>query len=137
MEESMTTSRDLAALVGRVLLAFLFVYAGFGKIGGFEGTEAAIAGKNVPLPAIATTIAIAVETIGGLMLCFGWKARWAALAVAVFTLVASILFHNFWAMTDAAQAGVNELMFLKNVAVIGGLLLVYALGPGRLSIDRG
>jgi putative oxidoreductase len=133
----MNASRDLAALIGRVLLAFLFVYAGFGKIGGFGHTEAEIAGKDVPLPVIATTIAIVIECVGGLMVAFGWKARWAALVVAAFTLVASILFHNFWAMTDPAQIGVNKLMFLKNVAVIGGLLMVFALGPGRLSLDRG
>lgn len=132
----MTQTRDMAALVGRVLLAFLFVYSGFGKIGGFEGTAASIAGKHVPMPEIATTIAIVIEFIGGLMVAVGWKARWAALAVAAFTLVASLLYHNFWAMADAATAGTNKIMFLKNIAVIGGLLLVYAFGPGRLSVDH-
>jgi putative oxidoreductase len=132
----MNQSRDLAALAGRVLLAFMFVYSGYGKIGGFEGTAAAIAGKNLPMPAIATTIAIVVEFIGGLLVVVGWKARWAALAVAIFTFFASIFFHNFWAMADAAAAGTNKIMFLKNIAVIGGLLLVYAFGPGRYSLDR-
>ena len=65
-----------------------------------------------------------------------WKARWAALAIAVFTAVATVIFHNFWAMTGA-DAGMQRLMFMKNVSVIGGLLAVYAFGPGRLSIDRG
>lgn len=133
----MTASRDLAALVGRVLLVFLFIYSGFNKIFGFAGTEAEIASKDVPLPVIATTIAIIVECIGGAMIAFGWKARWAAIAVAAFTLVATILFHNFWAMTDAAAIAANKLHFLKNVAVIGGLLLVYAFGPGRYSVERG
>jgi len=132
----MTESRDMAALIGRVLLVFMFVYSGFNKISGFEGTEAAIASKNVPLPAIATTIAIIVECIGGAMIAFGWKARWAALAVAVFTLVATILFHNFWAMTDVAAVKTNQLMFIKNIGVIGGLLLIFAFGPGRYSIER-
>jgi len=126
----------MAALIGRVLLVFMFVYSGFNKISGFEGTEAAIASKNVPLPAIATTIAIIVECIGGAMIAFGWKARWAALAVAVFTLVATILFHNFWAMTDVAAVKTDQLMFIKNIGVIGGLLLIFAFGPGRYSIER-
>ena len=65
------------------------------------------------------------------MLALGWKARWAALAVAVFTLVASIFFHNFWTMADAAAAGTNQIMFMKNVSVIGGMLMVFAFGPGR------
>jgi len=132
----MNKACDIAALVGRVLLAVMFVYAGFGKIGGFEGTAAYIASKNLPLPPVATAIAIIVEVVGGLMLVLGWKARWAALVVAVFTLFASIIFHNFWAMTGE-EADVNQLMFLKNIAVIGGLLMVFALGPGRLSLDRG
>ncbi len=132
----MNQARDLTALVGRVLLAFMFVYAGFGKIGGFEHTAAAIAGKNLPLPPVATAIAIAVELIGGLMLVVGWKARWAALAIAIFTFFASIFFHNFWTMAEQA-ARVNQLMFLKNMAVIGGLLIVVALGPGRYGVDRG
>jgi putative oxidoreductase len=132
----MNQARDVAALAGRVLLAFMFVYAGFGKIGGFEGTAAYIASKNLPLPPVATAIAIVVEVAGGLMLVVGWKARWAALVVAVFTLFASVLFHNYWAMVDQA-AQVNRLMFMKNLSVIGGLLMVFALGPGRLSLDRG
>ena len=132
----MNHAKHLAALVGRVLLAFMFVYAGFNKIGGFAGTEAAIASKDLPMPALATVVAIVVEFVGGLMLVIGWKARWAALAVAVFTFVASIYFHNFWAMADQAVR-VNQLMFMKNVAVIGGLLMVFAFGPGRYSLDRG
>ena len=132
----MTQARDTAALIGRVLLAFMFVYSGFGKIGGFEGTAAAIAGKNLPMPAVATTIAIVVEFIGGLMVVVGWKARWAALVMAIFTFFASIFFHNFWAMADAAAAGTNKIMFLKNVSVIGAFLLLYAFGPGRYSLDR-
>lgn len=132
----MTQSRDVAALVGRVLLAFMFVYSGFGKIGGFEGTAATIASKNLPLPAIATTIAIVVEIVGGLMVVFGWKTRWAAVVVAIYTFFASIFFHNFWAMADAAAVRTNTIMFMKNVSVIGGFLLLYAFGPGRYSLDR-
>ena len=132
----MTASRDLAALIGRVLLVFLFIYSGFNKIFGFQGTEAAIASKDVPLPAIATIIAIVVECVGGAMIAFGWKARWAALAVIAFTLVATILFHNFWAMTDPAAISSNKINFLKNIAVIGGLLLVFAFGTGRYSIEH-
>ena len=103
---------------------------------GFEGTEAAIASKDVPLPAIATIVAIIVECVGGAMVALGWKARWAALAVAAFTLVATILFHNFWAMTDPAAISSNKINFLKNIAVIGGLLLVFAFGTGRYSIEH-
>ena len=131
-----TPAQDAVMLVARILLALMFVIAGFGKIGGFEGTAGYIASKGLPLPQLGAAIAIVVELAGGIMLIVGWKARWAALAIAVFTAVATVIFHNFWAMTGA-DAGMQRLMFMKNVSVIGGLLAVYAFGPGRLSIDRG
>jgi putative oxidoreductase len=81
-------------------------------------------------------LTILVELGGGLALIVGWKARWAALLLAAFTVLASVVFHNFWTMTGDAAMN-NMLFFYKNVAVIGGLLMVWALGPGRLSVDRG
>lgn len=132
----MTATKDTAALIGRILLALMFVTAGFSKIGGFEGTAGYIASKGLPLPQVGAAIAIAVEVIGGIMLIVGWKARWAALALAIFTFFASIFFHNYWAMADAARM-TNQLMFFKNVSVIGGMLIVLAFGPGRYSADRG
>jgi putative oxidoreductase len=123
-------------LAARLLLAALFVIAGFGKIGGFEGTAAFIASKGLPLPQLGAVLAIVVELGGGILLIVGWKARWTALAMAVFTLAASFIFHDFWNQVDAA-ARTNQLMFLKNLSIIGGLLMVAAFGPGRLSVDRG
>jgi putative oxidoreductase len=131
----MEKNRDVAALVGRILLALMFVLAGFGKITGFDGTAGYIASKGLPLPQVGAAIAVVVELVGGLLLIVGWKARWVALVLAIFTAVATYFFHDFWHMTDAA-AGTNKLMFLKNVSVIGGMLMVWAFGPGRLSIDR-
>jgi putative oxidoreductase len=124
-----------AALVGRVLLALMFVIAGVGKIGGFEGTVGFIASKGLPLPAVLAAGTVALEIVGGLALIAGFKARWAALALAAFTLLATVLFHNFWAM-PADQQYVQQLMFLKNLGVAGGMLMVFAFGPGRFSIDR-
>lgn len=117
------------SLIGRVLLALLFVPAGFSKIGGFSGTAGYIASKGVPLPEVAAAIAIAVELGLGLLLLAGFKTRWAALGIAVFTLVITFMFHAFWA--DAAQAQA----FFKNIAVVGGLLTVVAWGPGAWSVD--
>lgn len=131
----MTPSKDVAALVGRVLLALIFVLSGFGKIGGFTGTAGYIASKGLPLPEAGVVLSILVELGGGLMLMLGWKARAAALALAVFTVFASIFFHNFWTMTGG-DALTDQIMFLKNLAMIGGLLLVSAFGPGRYSVDR-
>ena len=80
----MDQTRDVAALLGRILLAIIFIKSGFGKIGGFEGTVAAIASKGIPLPQVAAAITIAIELGGGLLLLVGWKARWAALLIFLF-----------------------------------------------------
>lgn len=126
---------SIAALVGRVLLALMFVIAGVGKIGGFEGTVGFIASKGLPLPAVLAAGTVALEIVGGLALIAGFKARWAALALAAFTLLATVLFHNYWAM-PAEQQYVQQTMFLKNLGVAGGMLMLFAFGPGRFSIDR-
>lgn len=123
-----------AALVGRVMLAAMFVLAGISKIGGFDGTVAYIASKGLPLPMVAAAGTVLLEIAGGLALITGWRARWAALALAVFTVVASVIFHAYWAMPTEQQA-MQQLMFMKNMAVAGGMLMVFALGPGRLSVD--
>jgi putative oxidoreductase len=132
----MNTGRDVAALVGRILMAILFIPAGFSKIGGFAGTAGYIASKGLPLPEVGAAIAVAVELLAGIALLVGWKTRWAALLLAVFTLVATFFFHNFWGV-PADQKMIQTLMFNKNIAVVGGLLVLYAFGPGRLSVDKG
>ncbi len=124
-----------AALVGRLLLAFIFIKSGFGKITGFEGTVGYIASKGLPLPQIGAIVAILVELGGGILLAIGFKARWAALAIAIFTLVAGILFHDYWA-AEAAQRMAQEINFWKNVAISGGALAFFAFGPGRYSVDK-
>lgn len=121
-------------LMGRFLLALLFVPAGFSKIGGFAGTAGYIASKGLPLPEVGAALAIVVEVAGGLALLLGLGTRFAAFVLAVFTLVASLIFHNYWGM-PADQAFVQQLMFFKNIAVVGGLLVLAAHGPGAWSVD--
>ncbi|MDP9930632.1 DoxX family protein [Variovorax paradoxus] len=128
-------AQDTLSLVGRVLLALLFVPAGFSKLMGFAGTVGYISSVGAPLPQVAAVIAIIVELGLGLMLLVGFKTRFAALVLAIFTVVASVLFHNYWSM-PADKAFVNQLMFFKNIAVTGGLLAFVAFGAGRFSIDK-
>lgn len=122
------------SLVGRALLALLFIPAGFAKIGGFAGTVGYITSKGLPLPEVAAAAAIVIELGLGLLLLLGWKARWAALGIAIFTFVISFIFHNFWAIEGAAKM-MQQQAFFKNIAVVGGLLLVAAFGPGAWSVD--
>jgi putative oxidoreductase len=131
----MTATKDLAGLVGRILLAIVFIPAGLSKIGGFAGTAGYIASKGLPLPEVGAAIAVAVEIVAGIALLLGWKTRWAALALAVFTLVATVFFHAFWAVPPE-QHMTQYLMFMKNIGIVGGLLAFYAFGPGRMSVDK-
>ncbi len=123
------------ALIGRILLAAIFLDSGFDKIGGFQGLISTIASKGFPVPEFFAAGTIALELIAGLMLVVGWKARWAALALAAFTLLLCFLFHNFWAMPEA-QVAMQKIQFLKNMGIIGGLLYVAGFGAGRFSVDK-
>lgn len=122
------------SLAGRLLLAALFLPAGLAKIGGFAGTVGYIASVGLPLPTLGAILAIVLEVGGGLALLLGFQVRLAALALALFTLVASVVFHAFWSM-PADQVMVQQLMFFKNLAVTGGLLLMAAGGAGAWSLD--
>ena len=130
-------ARDSVALIGRILLVSVFLMSGFGKITGFAGTASYIAAHGLPFPALGVLIAIAVEVGAGLLVLIGWKARWAALAVAIFTVAAGVLFHAFWADAEPAARMGNFGNFWKNISIAGGFLMVFAFGPGRYSIDRG
>ena len=129
-----TSLQNPLSLNGRILLALLFVPAGFSKISGFAGTVGYIASKGVPLPELAAAAAIGVELGLGLLLLVGWQTRWAALGIALFTLVITFIFHNFWAV-PADQVMAQQLNFFKNMAAVGGLLTVAAWGAGAWSID--
>ena len=121
-------------LIGRVLLALLFVPAGFGKLVGFAGTVGYIASKGVPLPEVAAAIAVAVELGLGILLLVGYQARWAALAIGLFTLVITFIFHNFWAVPPE-MVMMQKMNFFKNLAIIGGLFTIAAWGAGAWSVD--
>ena len=122
------------ALVGRILLALMFVLAGFSKIGGFDGTVGYIASKGLPAPALLAALTIVLEVGGGLAIMFGYFTRWSALALAGFTLLVSFIFHAFWSL-PADQQMMQQLMFMKNVSVAGGMLVLAAFGAGAISFD--
>lgn len=122
------------SLVGRLLLALLFIPAGFSKIGGFAGTVGYITSAGLPAPTLAAIVAIVVEVLGGLALVFGVGTRLAALVLALFTAVAAFGFHAFWAV-PADQQFMQQLLFYKNIAITGGLLVLAAFGAGAWSVD--
>lgn len=129
-----TALQNPLSLIGRLLLALLFLPAGINKVTGFAGTVGYIASVGLPLPTLGAIIALVVEIAGGLALIAGFGTRLAALVLAVFTLVASFFFHAYWAV-PAAQQFVTQLLFMKNMAVVGGLLTLAAWGAGAWSLD--
>lgn len=121
-------------LAGRILLALIFVISGFNKLVGFEGTAGYIASKGLPLPQLAAAGAIAVELVGGILLVIGWQARWAATAIFLFLIPTTLIFHPFWAVTGSG-AQMEQIQFMKNLCIMGGMLYVMAFGAGPLSFD--
>ncbi|MES2937833.1 MAG: DoxX family protein [Pseudomonadota bacterium] len=130
------STQDMLALVGRALVAWLFIPAGWGKIAGFAGTAGYIASKGIPLPEVCAALAIVAELGLGLLLLVGWQARWAALGLAIFVAVITPIFHNYWSVPEA-MVMMQKQAFNKNIAVLGGLLVLAAFGPGRLSVGGG
>lgn len=127
--------QNILALAGRLLLAWLFLPAGIGKLlGGYSGTVSYIASKGLPMPEAGAALAIAVEVLGGIALVLGWGTRWASLALALFTLVAGVIFHNWWAMPAEAQM-LQKIIFNEHIAIVGGLLVLAAFGPGGYSVE--
>ena len=130
----MQAVEKFAPVVGRILLALIFVLSGFGKITGWEGTAGFMASVGFPAVTLFLIGAIVLEIGGGVSLILGFKARWGALALIIFTIPATVIFHNFWAL-EGAEAFTQRIMFMKNLAIMGGLLVVMAFGAGPLSID--
>lgn len=130
----MSNQNDLLSLVGRILLGLVFFMGGIGKLMGFAGAVQYATGAGMPMPQVGVAIGAAIEIIAPLMLLVGFKTRWAALALIVFTLVANFVFHQFWAMEGAAKMN-NQITFLKNLAMVGGLMMLMVAGPGRYSMD--
>ncbi len=122
------------SFLGRLLIATLFVPAGFGKLMGFTGTVGYIASAGLPLPQVAAAIAIVVELGLGLCLLAGFKTRWAALILALFTVATGLFFHHYWAM-PADQVMNMKIHFYKNLAIAGGLLSYAVWGAGGWSLD--
>ena len=115
-------------LCGRVLMALMFVASGYGKIGGYEGTQGFMEAMGVP--GMLLPLVIVLELGGGLAIMAGWQTRIIAILLAGFTLVSAFIFHlNF---ADQMQS----ILFMKNLSVAGGFLVLAAYGPGALALDN-
>ncbi len=121
-------------LVGRILLSLIFIVTGSTKILYRSATAAAMVSKGIPLVSIALPLVLLIELVGGLALLIGYRARLAALILALYLVLVTLCFHNFWAYQGVAQQA-QMVNFLKNLAILGGLLRLASDGPGAISLD--
>ena len=121
-------------LLGRILLSLIFILSGLGKIGDGSGTAGSMAAKGMVAVPFFLTMAILFELGGGLTVLLGFKALLGAWALVFYLIPVSLIFHNFWAFTGAEQR-MQVINFLKNLAIMGGLLLVALRGAGKPCID--
>jgi putative oxidoreductase len=121
-----------AQLLGRIALGAIFIISGLGKLAAWSGTAAYAGSKGVSVPLLA--IATAFEVLGAVSVVLGFKARWGAVALLIFLVPVTLVFHNFWAV-PAQQQQVEMVNFLKNLGIGGGLLIVLGRGAGAFSID--
>jgi putative oxidoreductase len=129
-----TQTQNVAALIGRIMLALIFITSGFGKIGGFAGVVGYIGSKGLPVASVVAALTILVELGGGLAVLLGFLTRWAALALAVFSVLAALIFHAYWGV-PADQVMGQQINFWKNISIAGGFLVLAAFGPGGISFD--
>ena len=128
------STSDIVLLLGRILIGWIFVRSGYGKIFDIPAYAATFPGRG--LPTFLAYIAVPAEFFGGLALMFGFATRYAALVMTIFMLVATFSSHRYWDFTDAAARRAQDSNFYKNMAILGGIFFLFVCGAGRVSIDH-
>src|ERR1700732_2430958 len=128
------SSNSFTPLAGRILMSVLFLISGFFKIGGYSQMVAYSAAKGLPMASVTIAGAAVLELVCGLAILVGFQTRIAAWLLFLYLIPVTFLFHNFWAMQGAEQQD-NMIHFLKNVAIMGGLVILASNGAGPYSVD--
>jgi putative oxidoreductase len=126
---------DAIILLSRILMMLLFVIFGWEKLIGYSATTASFIQMGVPLPSLATPVAIIMEFGVGVAIVLGLFTRPLAIVLGIYTLATAIIGHPYWDMSGAARIDA-EINFFKNVSIMSGLFLMYVTGAGRFSLDR-
>jgi len=126
---------DTMLAIGRILIALIFVSSGIEKFMDLGATASAIGSKGLPFANVLAVVTAIVEAGGGLLIIVGWQTRLVALLLAIFCAVAAYFFHDFWNQPPGPQHVNNMIHFMKNVSIIGGFLMLCAVGAGRYSFD--
>jgi putative oxidoreductase len=127
--------QNFLLLAGRVLMGWIFVESGWRKLMGMDTFIAGLVTRHVPYATVLGWIGAAVEFVGGLALVLGAWTRCGALMLVVFTIIATLIGHRYWEITDVAARRMQQSHFAKNVTIIGGLILLFVTGAGKFSVD--
>jgi putative oxidoreductase len=130
----MNSSNNVVTLAGRILMSVVFLLSGVMKLAAYSQVVGYAASKGLPMAGVAIAIAAAVEVLGGIAILAGFQTRIAAWVLFVYLIPTSLVFHNFWTMQGMAQQD-NMIHFLKNISIMGGLLILAANGAGGASVD--
>jgi len=128
------SSSSVVPLLGRILVSVVFILGGIGKITGFSMEEGMVAAKHLPMPAVALGIALVIELVGGLAILLGLYTRFTAWVLFLYLIPTTFLFHNFWAYQGMDRID-PMIHFEKNLAIMGGLLILATFGAGAYSLD--
>ncbi len=128
------SSSSFTPLAGRILMSVLFLVSGFFKVGAYSQMVGYAASKGLPMAGVAVACAAVLELAGGLAILIGFQTRIVAWLLFLYLIPTTFYFHNFWAMQGMEQQN-NMVHLLKNVAIMGGLVILAANGPGPYSID--
>ncbi len=127
------STSDLVLLIGRVLLGWIFMRSGYGKIFDIPAYAATFPARG--MPAFLAYISVPAEFFGGIALILGFATRYVVLVMVIFMLVATFSSHRYWNFTDAAARRAQDSSFYKNTAILGGFFFLFACGAGRFSVD--
>ena len=129
------TTADLGLLMARVMLSIVFLWSGLDKAIHWSEGLGEIVSAGLPYPMLLLVATVMVQIGGGLSVALGVFARLGALALAGFTVIATVLFHNFWAVADPVAHQQQLTTFLEHIAILGGFTVLIFLGAGRLSLS--
>lgn len=128
-------TQPVVLLIARIFISAIFLMSGAGKIFDFAGTAEYMTANGMPIASFFLVGAILFEIAGGLMILLGYKAQWGAVLLVIFLIPTTLIFHNFWNVGEEMQQP-QTIHFMKNLAIMGGLLMVYSFGPGSLSLEK-
>ncbi|WP_275194172.1 DoxX family protein [Bradyrhizobium sp. CSA207] len=136
VDEFATRRADVLILIGRILLAWVFVGSAYAALANFSGSVGYLRSLNLPAPELFTIVNLAVEALISVGLILGVGTRYCAVLTFVFVLAATIVAHRYWEYPAGAQQMGQYNNFLKNISIMGGAMLIFVTGPGRFSFDR-